>query len=228
MKLGPLRVLCVSCSLVVWLSLPVSAQWQLPYPPPPLTYSPSYGPYQPYIQPCAPSSCSYPSSPSTPCWSGIRSSQEQMYRCGLSLVYARRYYEAIQVLQNFLRDYPQSSLADNALYWIGECYYAQKQYHTALSYFQRVLFEYPRGNKVPDATLKIALTYMSLKQYAEGCRVLNDLICRYPYSEPARKAYSWLGRCGWGTRPYDGGYDVPYYGDAILPSYGDAMLPKNW
>jgi tol-pal system protein YbgF len=164
-----------------------------------------------------------------------------MYRCGLSLVYARRYNEAIQVLQNFLRSYPQSSLADNALYWTGECYYAQKQYHTALSYFQRVLFQYPRGNKVPDATLKIALSHFSLKQYGEGCRVLNELISCYPNSEPARKAYRWLDRCGGGYYdPYPGnygGYDSPYYGNLSLPHYGepqlpptsgDLTLPKNW
>jgi len=121
-----------------------------------------------------------------------------------------------------------------------------------LSYFQRVLFEYPRGNKVPDATLKIALSYISLKQYNEGCRVLNDLIYRYPNSEPARKAYRWLGRCGGGYDSYYGGNSFPYsgnqplpnygnqplpnygnqplpnYGNPPLPNYGDSTLPKNW
>ena len=77
---------------------------------------------------------------------------------------------------------------------------------------------------------------MSLKQYNEGCRVLNDLIARYPTSESARKAYRWLGRCGGGYAPYDGGYGVPYYdnpplphyGEPSLPPYGDLTLPKNW
>ena len=211
----------------------------------PQPYQP-YSPYQPSIQPCDPSSCFYPPfQQPTQCWStGNWYGPQQMYRCGLSLVYAKRYHEAIQVFQNFLRSSPQSSLADNALYWTGECYYAQKQYQIALSYFQRVLFQYPRGNKVPDATLKIALSHMSLKQYNEGCRVLKELIACYPNSEPARKAYRWLGRCGGGYYDpypgnygqYDSPYDSPYYGEPVLPNYGnpplppysDSRLPKNW
>ncbi len=226
MKKLTVSVVFFSCCFMLSASIPVWAQSQLPYPPPFPNYyqQPYYSPYQPYIQPYESPSYFYPPSQPTYCWPGTTwSNSQQMYRCGLSLVYARRYYEAIQVFQEFLRYYPQSSLADNALYWTGECYYAQKQYHIALSYFQRILFEYPHGNKVPDAMLKIALSHMSLKQYGEGCRVLNDLIYRYPNSEPARKAYRWLGRCGGGySSPYYG-YDLPYYG-----YYGDATLPKNW
>jgi len=163
----------------------------------------------------------------TQCWQGGWSSNpQQLYRCGLSLVYAKRYSEAIQTFQQFLNSYPQSSLADNALYWTGEAYYAQKQYYQALGYFQQVLSRYPQENKVPDALLKIALSYMSLNRYSEGCQTLNDLQYRYPNSEPAQKAYRWRDRCGYWGGGYT--YTQPYSSNRPQPWYSDSALPKYW
>ena len=215
MKRKIFRVAWLSCGLFALWLLPVAAQAQYPYAPPPMYYQSYYPQYQPYLQqPGEPPVGFYAPAQvpqarqSTYCGYRVRSAQEQMYRCGLSLVYARRYHEAIQVLHNFLRYYPSSSLADNALYWIGESYYAKKQYWTALTYFQRVRFEYPRGNKVPDAMLKIALAQFSLKQYEAGCRGLDELIAWYPRSESASKAYYSRDRC---YRPAYRGYVAPDY-----------------
>ncbi len=198
------------------------------YYPQPQIQPPTY--YQPYtpmpqsVQPVPPIQPPSPGWPNTGSgyWGG--GSMQQMYQCGLQLVYAKRYYEAIRVFDEFLRYYPQSSLADNALYWTGECYYAMKQYRTALQYFQHVICYYPRANKVPDSMLKTALSYFSMNQTNRGCQVLNDLVARYPNSESARKAYRWMNRCGWYYPQYpssDYGSYTPYY-------YGDASFPKNY
>lgn len=228
------------CCLMIGLSLPSFAQSPFAYPQqPPIYYQPYSPPQQGYIQPGMIPSYPYSPPQSPPQWSGsgyYQYSPKQLYQCGLNLVYAKRYYEAVQVFFQFLRRYPQSSLADNALYWTGESYYAQKQYRTALMYFQQVQIRYPRGNKVPDALLKTALSYISMKQQYRGCQALNDLISRYPNSEPARKAYRWLGRCGWyspSPSPDCGGYGYPApspspdcgYG---YPGYNDSTFPKNY
>jgi tol-pal system protein YbgF len=154
-----------------------------------------------------------------------------MYQYGLQLVRARRYYEAIRVFDEFLRYYARSSLADNALYWTGESYYAMKQYSVALSYFQRIPYEYPRGNKVPDSLLKTALSYFSMRQYSRGCQALNDLMYRYPNSESARKGYRWLNRCGGGGGCYPSPtpYGCPDYNRGTpAPYYYDSTFPKNY
>jgi tol-pal system protein YbgF len=241
-----LFVLVVCCTL---LTLPALAGTRTiyPYPSmPPTSQMPYYGLYQqpyqqpyvqPYAQPCTPyaySSCGgYPSYPpvTTSCWQGGATSAQQLYRCGLSLVYAKRYYDAIQVFHQFLNYYPQSSLADNALYWTGEAYYAQKQYYQAMGYFQQILTQYPHGNKVPDAMLKIALSHISLKRYNEGCQMIGELLHRYPNSEPAWKAYRWWDRCGGGYWGFDRpSYDSYSYGPQPqpIPMYSDSALPKNW
>ncbi len=228
---------------------PIMQQPQLqPYSMPYQQYQQPYVPYQQYQQPYVPYQPPYQSSPySQPCMPAYNYSScvqpqiipqcgqasggnsQQMYRCGLSLVYARRYAEAIQTFQQFLSYYPQSSLADNALYWTGEAYYAQKQYYQALSLFQQVLTRYPQGNKVPDALLKMALSYMSLKRNSEGCQYLNELRYRYPNSEPAQKAYRWLDRCGYSYGGGGTGYtQQPYSSNIPQPWYGESALPKYW
>lgn len=229
----------LTCCFILWMSAPVFAQTQSscfpgtpyyqdqPYSPP----QPSYiqPPVLPHLPPQAQPSYYPPQPQPQPQWgTGYWYNPKQMYQYGLSLVYAKRYNEAIQIFQQFLRCYPQSSLADNALYWLGECYYVQKCYSTALWHFQCILSQYPRGNKVPDAMLKIALSYFSMKQNERGCQMLNELLQRYPKSEPAQKAYRWLNRCGWssgeGTYPPcpPPGYVYPY------SYYGDSTFPRNY
>ena len=52
-------------------------------------------------------------------------------------------------------------LADNAQYWLGECYYSQKEYMNAIKEYGKV-FTFINSNKEPDAQYKIALSYQSL------------------------------------------------------------------
>ncbi len=211
----------IGCCLILPLSL--FAQY------PTLSQPPVY--YQPYSpQAMVPSYPSYSCQPSYQ--SGYWGNPQCMYQYGLQLVRSRRYYEALRVFADFLRSYPQSSLADNALYWSGECYYAMKQYSTALAYFQQIQYQYPRGNKMSDSLLKTALCYFSMKQNSRGCQALQELRYRYPNSESARKSYRWMNRCGWGQPsscqqpcpPYP--TSSPYYGYAA--PYGDASFPKNF
>ncbi len=219
-------MLMMSC-LMLWLPLPLFAQARFSYQRPPIYYQPYSPPQQWYMQPgVVPLYPGYP--PQSPQWGGQgyynRYSPKQLYQCGLGLVYAKRYYDAIQVFHQFLSRYPRSSLADNALYWTGESYYAQRQYRAALMYFQRVQVEYPRGNKVPDAMLKTALSYNSMNQHYRGCQILDDLVARYPNSESARKAYRWLRRCGGGWSPPSYPADCDYYSSCNK----DSTFPKNY
>ncbi|HJU04348.1 MAG TPA: tetratricopeptide repeat protein, partial [Nitrospiraceae bacterium] len=53
-----------------------------------------------------------------------------------------RYDLAVTGFQRFLRDFPTTSLAPNAHYWIGESYFSLKDYGHAMQAFQRVVTEF--------------------------------------------------------------------------------------
>lgn len=110
------------------------------------------------------------------------------YRAAVELVKAGSHTEAIDGLRAFLRKYPRHDYADNAQYWLGEAFYAQKDYPHALAEFRNVIETYPRGNKVPDALLKVGYCYSALGQGDKARAVLEQVVNLYPKTEPAALA----------------------------------------
>lgn len=110
------------------------------------------------------------------------------YRAAVELVKAGSQPEAIEGLRAFLRKYPRHDYADNAQYWLGEAFYAQKDYPHALAEFRNVIETYPRGNKVPDALLKVGYCYAALGQGDKSRAVLEQVVNLYPKTEPAALA----------------------------------------
>jgi tol-pal system protein YbgF len=110
------------------------------------------------------------------------------YRAAVELVKTGRHEEAVTALRTFLRSYPRHDYADNAQYWLGEAYYAQKDYPHALVEFRATIETYPRGNKVPDALLKVGYCYQALGQTEKARAVLEQVVNLYPKTEPAALA----------------------------------------
>jgi tol-pal system protein YbgF len=110
------------------------------------------------------------------------------YRAAVELVKAGKSEQAITALHAFLQHYPRNDYADNAQYWLGEVYYAQKEYQHALAEFRATIETYPRGNKVPDALLKVGFCYQSLGQTEKAKAVLEQVVNLYPKTEPAALA----------------------------------------
>ena len=115
------------------------------------------------------------------------------YRAAVDLVKSGSYDDAITALRAFIDHYPHHDYADNAQYWIGEAYYAQKDYSHALVEFRATIEKYPRGNKVPDALLKVGYCYAALGQADKAHAVLEQVVSLYPKSEPAALAAKRLG-----------------------------------
>jgi len=110
------------------------------------------------------------------------------YRAAVELVRAGNHADAITGLRGFLRRFPRHDYADNAQYWLGEAFYAQKDYPHALGEFRNVIETYPRGNKVPDALLKVGYCYHAIGQTEKARAVLEQVVNLYPKTEPAALA----------------------------------------
>lgn len=110
------------------------------------------------------------------------------YRAAVELVKAGKHDDAVAALRAFIVKYPRHDYADNAQYWLGESFYAQKDYAHALVEFRKVVEVYPRGNKVPDALLKVGYCYQATGQGEKAHAVLQQVVSLYPKSEPATLA----------------------------------------
>ncbi|HET9623897.1 MAG TPA: tol-pal system protein YbgF, partial [Kofleriaceae bacterium] len=110
------------------------------------------------------------------------------YRTVVELVKAGKHDDAVAALRAFIAHHPRHDYADNAQYWLGEAFYAQKDYPHALTEFRAVIEVYPRGNKVPDALLKVGYCYQAMGQGDKAHAVLEQVVSRFPRSEPATLA----------------------------------------
>lgn len=116
------------------------------------------------------------------------------YAAALDKLKGRDYAGAEKAFVDMIAHYPDSPLADNAKYWLGETYYVEKRYDDALAAFQRVIHEHPDSRKVPDALLKAGYSVYESKHYKESREFLNRVVKQYPDSNAATEARERLKR----------------------------------
>jgi tol-pal system protein YbgF len=108
------------------------------------------------------------------------SDDKAAYQTAFNLLKDSQYDRAIAAFQKFLIVYSDSSLADNAQYWLGEAYYVNKSYPEAQGAFQRVVDKYPQSRKRPDALLKIGYCQYELKQWQSAKGTLSQVAKQFP------------------------------------------------
>lgn len=113
------------------------------------------------------------------------------YNDALNRYFNQEYLEAIEEFRLLIDREPEGPLADNAQYWIGECYYSMENYPTAIIEFSKV-FNFPENNKSEHALFKIALSYEKLGRYKQATDNMNRFVHDYPYSELIPQAKDFL------------------------------------
>jgi tol-pal system protein YbgF len=109
----------------------------------------------------------------------------RLYRRSYEALREGKHDGAAEGFREFLRRYATHDLADNAQYWLGECYYDSKDFSSAVREFRRVVERFPHGNKVPDALLKVGYSYLALGSIDAGKQTLEQLVRSYPRHETA-------------------------------------------
>jgi TolA-binding protein len=84
--------------------------------------------------------------------------------------------------------FSDSPLVDNALYWIGECYFSQEKYQEAIARFDDLILSYPEGDKIAAAYLKKGISLARLDKTDEALAVLKLMVSKFPLEEEAEIA----------------------------------------
>jgi tol-pal system protein YbgF len=120
--------------------------------------------------------------------------ETRAYETALSQFKLGNYQLSITGFQNFLSSYPNSSLAPNAQYWIGNAHYAMRDYKSAIAAQQKVVSSWPDHPKAPDALLDIASYQAEMGDTKSARESLSALVKKYPTSPAAEKARQRLVR----------------------------------
>jgi tol-pal system protein YbgF len=122
------------------------------------------------------------------------STEQAVYAQAFDALKAGSYSTAITGFKDFLHNYPDSSLADNAQYWLGEAYYVNHDYGAAAGAFKTVLQKWPDSRKAPDAMLKLGYTQFEQKQYPAARATLDEVTKKFPGTPSAKLATDRLRR----------------------------------
>ncbi len=95
---------------------------------------------------------------------------------------------AIQAFRHYIKKYPESPLAANSQYWIGEVMYSQKNYTGAVDEFVKVLQRYKKSEKASDAAIKLGFSFYELKNWVYARRALEDVNRYFPKTKAAALA----------------------------------------
>jgi tol-pal system protein YbgF len=115
--------------------------------------------------------------------------------------YQRGNYDlALAGFRDFLARYPDSELAANSEYWIGESLYSQKKYSEAIEEFNRVVNKYPKSDKAPGALLKKGYAYLAINDRPRAIVQFQYVVHEYPNSRESALAKDRLKQLGIDTK----------------------------
>ena len=114
--------------------------------------------------------------------------ESRVYEAAQQLRRNGNFQGAISAFQAFLTQYPRSTLAHRAQYWIGDSYFNLRDYKNAIASQQKLMSAYPDSASSPDAMLNIASAQAELGETATARKTMDSLLSRYPSSEAAEKA----------------------------------------
>ena len=103
---------------------------------------------------------------------------------------------SILAFRQYLESFPDTDLADNASYWIGECFYRQGKFQKAIDQFDEVLDRYERSDRTPSALLRKGYAYLELNQRAQGIVQLQNVSCEHGGTDEAHLARQRLAEMG--------------------------------
>jgi tol-pal system protein YbgF len=103
---------------------------------------------------------------------------------------------ALQEFSDYIKFYPNTDLAGNAFYYLGEIQFRGGNYDQAAQSYDNVLQNFPSGNKATSAQLKKGFSLIELGKQAEGVTELRRVIQRYPHSPEALQARDRLRKLG--------------------------------
>lgn len=129
-----------------------------------------------------------PAAPAPPLTMSPGMSPQRLFSTALADFTAGQWTLCIDGFNTYLKTFPRNDNADDAQWYIGDCYYSDGKFTEAIDAYNRVITGYPKGDRVPDAYYKMGLALERMKQYDRAREAWESLTKLFPDSDLARLA----------------------------------------
>lgn len=118
--------------------------------------------------------------------------QEQVaFNKAYTLLTQKQYDEATTAFNGFLKQYPKSTLAPDAHFWLGDLYLAEGQPDNASQEYRAVIST-QNAVKRPDAMVKLGTILLAYGDNANAKKLFQSVIAKYPNTPAATQAQTRL------------------------------------
>jgi tol-pal system protein YbgF len=121
---------------------------------------------------------------------GVGSAELALYRSGYSAWSRGDSSACIDQFRSFLQNHASSPYADDAAYWMADCYFKNGDLKSAVLRFDDVVSRYPTGNKAPDALYRQGEALLKLgPAFGKAARTAFERVVKeYPNSPRVAEA----------------------------------------
>ena len=119
---------------------------------------------------------------------------QRLYNTALADFTAGQWALCIEGFNTYLRSFSRTDLADDAQWYVGECYQQDGKFQEAIDAYNRVISGYPKGDRVPDAYYKRGMALGAMGQTDRARESFETLMKNYPDHEMSRMAKQQLDR----------------------------------
>lgn len=119
---------------------------------------------------------------------------KEIYDWAMARMKEARFTEALAGFEEVVGRYPSHDLADNALYWTGQCHQQKGDHRLAIDVWQKLPLRYPKSPKVPDALYGTAVSHEAVGEPVVAEALYDEVVSSYPKAEKRKDAQRALAR----------------------------------
>ncbi len=110
------------------------------------------------------------------------------YQNAFILGIQKQYSKKIEILENLIETYRNSSYIDDAIYEIGRTYVVTENYDKAIQYYSSLQKKFPKSALTRKAGLEIGMLYANMNKTNQAISAFKHVIETYPSSQETRVA----------------------------------------
>ena len=104
---------------------------------------------------------------------------EEQMQYALDQMMKKNYNDSKNILDDFIKNFPENQLSGSAHFWLGKIYLFEKNYRKAAIVFGEGVQKFPNSIKAPEMYYELAKSLKEMDKISESCKTLALLAQNY-------------------------------------------------